>query len=176
VIGGLSTPVSTSNGGRSRSLSTPLSSASPKRLHNSQCPYRDVSYSDQLTHAWKLKLWVCVCARAFSGGPAVPEVALTSVNQSYLELTWPVPFTWSDTNITGYKVFSNFSINGQTSWSLLTNSLSLRPDPAAPQCTLYQFSVVARNRLGSSSPGTVLGGFHMGEFRLNPVGVVERLP
>ena len=104
-----------------------------------------------------------MCTCLILGAPAAPDVSLTAVSSSEMILQWPVPFTWPDLNITRYDITTNNSINGQTSWSSQSNSLTVPADPNSPLCTLYRYSVVAHNRLGASGPGTVTGGFPRGK-------------
>ncbi len=107
------------------------------------------------------------------GGPAAPEVSLTSVSSSELVLQWPHPFSWSDAPVTGYDVHVSPPINGRSSWALTNNSLRMVAGATPPSlCQRHQFTVVASNALGSRTSRMIYGGFPAGKQVQHELGGV----
>ena len=85
------------------------------------------------------------------------------VNSTLLELQWEEPFTWPHTSIIDYTISAN---NSQENWNRTgyadTTLLISALGELADECTVYTFTVVARNELADGVPGTVTGGFPIG--------------
>ncbi len=99
----------------------------------------------------------CTC----TGGPSAPVPVLRMVNSGLIILDWEAPFTWPYTDIHHYSVSVNTSMEN---WNQTDSSLEFRPTQEHIECTVYAFTVLANNRLADGIPGTVIGGFPIGNY------------
>ena len=92
---------------------------------------------------------------------------LKMVNKSLIILRWEAPFTWNYTTIRHYNVYIHSSLN-TWNWSNYTKEMiEFRAIEDMPECTEFNFTVVASNEFGDSEMGTITGGFPISKWSIS---------
>ena len=102
----------------------------------------------------------------FTGGPSAPEPAIRVINSSLYILEWEEPFTWPEFPIVRYTLYASADGYAPLNTQMIPADQTSFPMPLTgliPECQEVEFSLRANNGLAESSPGTVQGGFPIGE-------------
>lgn len=100
----------------------------------------------------------------YTGPPLSPHPQLHVINTTKLEVSWDEPFTWDPFPIIDYNITVYKSSEIHTSTVVTENSTLMTIDQEMTTCSLLRIEVSARNQIGTSERGIILGGFPVGEF------------